>query len=102
MNESKCIDLKKLCDGKRDCIDGGDEGPGCKDYQCRTMNGGCSHKCFVAPGGMLIFHFRQSVTLCSLDLLFCVLVINLAQLTQVTSFMRNWTVNIREVFSINF
>ena len=54
VNESKCIDLKKLCDGKRDCIDGGDEGPGCKDYQCRTMNGGCSHKCFVAPGGMFI------------------------------------------------
>ena len=50
-NESKCIELKSLCDGKNDCKDESDEGAGCKYYQCRVFNGGCSHKCFVAPGG---------------------------------------------------
>jgi len=51
-NESKCIELKSLCDGKNDCKDESDEGAGCKYYQCRVFNGGCSHKCFVAPGGV--------------------------------------------------
>ncbi|XP_065051806.1 prolow-density lipoprotein receptor-related protein 1-like isoform X1 [Rhopilema esculentum] len=51
-NESKCIDLRKLCDGRKDCDGGDDEGPGCKYYQCRSMNGGCSHECFAAPGGV--------------------------------------------------
>eukprot|EP00794_Sanderia_malayensis_P017393 gene17393-19134_t len=51
-NTTTCIHLKQLCDGKRDCPNGLDEGPGCKLHLCRVFNGGCSHQCFASPNGV--------------------------------------------------
>ncbi|XP_059108788.1 low-density lipoprotein receptor-related protein 1B-like [Peromyscus eremicus] len=45
---SVCLQPEKLCNGRRDCPDGSDEGDLCDE--CSLNNGGCSNHCSVVPG----------------------------------------------------
>ena len=62
-NTTTCIELAKLCNGRRDCPNGADEGPGCKYYECRTLNGGCSHQCTDGPNGKAYIRFILTILL---------------------------------------
>ncbi|CAK1543699.1 unnamed protein product [Leptosia nina] len=48
-NGTRCVPLLQLCDGTRDCADGGDEADRCGEPMCSVS--GCSHSCQPTPSG---------------------------------------------------
>ncbi|XP_060522093.1 prolow-density lipoprotein receptor-related protein 1 isoform X3 [Cylas formicarius] len=51
-NDTKCIPVVKLCDNRKDCQDGSDEGMRCGDMLC-DHSFICSHICHNAPEGLI-------------------------------------------------
>ncbi|XP_050504790.1 prolow-density lipoprotein receptor-related protein 1 isoform X2 [Diabrotica virgifera virgifera] len=51
-NGTKCVDVEKLCDERKDCEDGSDEGLRCSDMLCEHSIM-CSHDCHNAPEGLI-------------------------------------------------
>lgn len=49
----RCVNLTKVCDGKMDCPNGADEGPGCDLAECKHKFGLCSNTCHPTPLGAL-------------------------------------------------
>ncbi|XP_026688087.1 vitellogenin receptor-like [Diaphorina citri] len=49
----RCVNLTKVCDGKTDCPNGADEGPGCDLAECKHKFGLCSNTCHPTPLGAL-------------------------------------------------
>ncbi|XP_003373299.1 putative Low-density lipoprotein receptor domain class A [Trichinella spiralis] len=46
-----CLPLDKVCDGKADCPNGDDEGPGCTLNSCISGQRYCSYQCHAGPDG---------------------------------------------------
>ena len=45
-----CINISQVCDGKRDCPNGADEGPGCSENSCAGDKAlECSVRCLQTP-----------------------------------------------------
>lgn len=47
----RCVNISQVCDGKRDCPNGGDEGLGCDLDECNHRGGLCSNGCIQTPLG---------------------------------------------------
>src|SRR5205823_4319770 len=47
----RCINSTLVCNGKPDCPNGLDEGPGCGDGKCMAEKVGCTHNCTATPAG---------------------------------------------------
>lgn len=45
----RCIKISAVCDGKPDCPNGADEGPGCDLNECGQKNSQCTYKCIESP-----------------------------------------------------
>lgn len=45
----RCVNLTSVCDGKPDCPNGADEGPGCDLSECEHQGGLCSNGCKQTP-----------------------------------------------------
>lgn len=51
-NQTKCIPVTQLCDDRKDCLDGSDEGSRCSEMLC-DHSFVCSHDCYNAPEGLI-------------------------------------------------
>ncbi|XP_056636916.1 low-density lipoprotein receptor-related protein 1 isoform X1 [Diorhabda sublineata] len=51
-NDTRCIQVDALCDERKDCDDGSDEGSRCSERLCEHSFT-CSHDCHNAPEGLL-------------------------------------------------
>jgi low density lipoprotein-related protein 2 len=47
------VNLTSVCDGKADCPNGADEGPGCDLAECQHQAGLCSNACKQTPSGAI-------------------------------------------------
>lgn len=45
----RCVNISVVCDGKADCPNGADEGPGCDLAECNHRSGLCSNGCKQTP-----------------------------------------------------
>lgn len=45
----RCVNISVVCDGKLDCPNGADEGPGCDLAECKHQSGLCSNECKQTP-----------------------------------------------------
>ena len=46
-----CIPNDQICNGRADCPNGADEGPGCDNNDCQGTRAGCTHGCIQSPVG---------------------------------------------------
>ena len=55
--ENYCVNVSQVCDGNKDCPNGRDEGEGCKDKNCDTIDY-CKHGCLQLPNVSYFFIYH--------------------------------------------
>ena len=54
--KNSCINISQVCDNKRDCPNGADEGPGCNENSCAGDKAlECSVKCLQTPNVSVLY-----------------------------------------------